>query len=85
MPGRQVRIDQEVVTAVHKRRLELGFPADVADGAAISELTREAMAARLEGKRKRERAALYADWANERDLLDDAGAAMRAAVQDGIA
>lgn len=85
MPGRQVRLEEEVVMAVHEKRLELGFPADAADGAVISELTREAMEARLEARRQRELAALYADWAQERDLIEDAGAAMRAAIQDGIA
>lgn len=85
MPGRQVRVEEAVVTAVHKNRVELGFAADAADGAVISELTREAMEARLEAKRKRDRATVYADWAQERDLLEDAGAAMRAAIQDGIA
>lgn len=85
MPGRQVRVDEEVVMTVHQRRRELGFPADAADGTVISELTREAMEARLEANRRRERAALYAGWAKDRDLIDNAGAAMRAAIKDGIA
>lgn len=85
MPGRQVRVDEAVVRTVHQRRRELGFPVDAADGTVISQLTREAIEARLEANRKRERSALYAEWARERDLLDAAGAEMRAAVRDGIA
>lgn len=85
MPGRQVRVDEAVVRTVHQRRRELGFPVDAADGTVISQLTREAIEARLEANRKRERSALYAEWAQERDLLDAAGAEMRAAVRDGIA
>lgn len=85
MPGRQVRLDQEIVTIVHRRRRELGFSATAPDGAVISELAREGMEARLEAKRKRERAALYADWAGERDLVEDTGVARRAAMRDGVA
>lgn len=85
MPGRQIRVEDAVVRAVQRKRVELGFPVDAADGTVISQLTREGMEARLEAKRRRDRAALYADWAQERDLFEDGGAAMRAAIRDGIA
>lgn len=85
MPGRQVRLEEAVVAAVQERRAELGFPPDAPDGAVISELAREGMQARIEAQRRRQRIALYAEWAEERDLSEETGNAMRSAVQDGVA
>lgn len=85
MPGKQVRLDEAVVDQVHRNRVLLGFPADAPDGVVVSELTREAMEARLEAHRRQERARLYTDWAQERDLREGTGDALRAAVEDGIA
>lgn len=85
MPGRQVRVEEAVVAAVRRHRAALGFPADAPDGVILSELAREAIQARLDARRQRDLAALYADWAQERDLIEDAGAAMRAAIEDGVA
>lgn len=85
MPGRQVRLEEAVVTEVHRKRVELGFAPDAPDGVVLSELAREAMQARLQARRRQERSALYADWAQERDLLEDAGEALRSALRDGVA
>lgn len=85
MPGRQVRLEETVVVAVHKNRAALGFAPDVPDGTILSELAREAMQGRLEAHRRQERTTLYASWAEERDLQDDTGDAMRSAIRDGIA
>ena len=74
-----------MVAAVHQNRAALGFAPDAPDGVILSELAREAIQARLEAHRRKERAALYASWAQERDLSDGAGEAMRSAIQDGIA
>ncbi|HEX9269129.1 MAG TPA: hypothetical protein VF998_04725 [Candidatus Limnocylindria bacterium] len=85
MPGRQVRLEEAVVAAIRRNRATLGFPADTPDGAMLSELAREGMRSRLEARRRRERSALYAGWAEERDLIDDAGEAVRSATRNGIA
>jgi len=83
--GRQIRVEETVLADVQRNRRLLGFAAEAPEGAMVTELTREAMQARLDAHRRLERARLYADWAQERDLQEDSGAALRAAVQGGIA
>lgn len=85
MAGRQVRLEETVVSEAHRNRTALGFKADAPDGAVLTELVREGMRARLEARRREARRALYADWAKERDLVDDVEEAMRAAIKDGVA
>lgn len=85
MPGRQVRIEDTLVAAVRQQRVALGFAPDAPDGAVLSELVRDGMRTRLDAIRRQERIELYADWAEERELREDAGGAMRAAISDEIA
>lgn len=85
MAGRQIRVDEGVVAEAQERRAELGFPADATDSVIISELTRDGMRVRLEARRRRERIALYAEWAQDRDLRESVGQDLRGAIDDGVA
>ena len=85
MPGRQVRLDETVVAEAKSHRAQLGFAPDAPDGVVLSELAREGLRTRLEASRRRERIALYAEWAQERDLHESVVETAGAAIRDGVA
>ena len=85
MPGHQVRLEEAVVAEARNRRAELGFASDAPDGTVLSELAREGIRARLEARRRQERSALYAEWAQEHDLHAGVVETARLAIRDGVA
>lgn len=71
MPGRQVRIAEEVVSSARAQQRALGFAAEAPIGTVVSELARDGIEFRLLQHRQQQRASLYAAWAGDDDLHED--------------
>ena len=83
MPGRQVRIAEEVFSTARKQQRALGFAAEAPIGTVVSELARDGIEFRLLQHRQQERASLYAAWAGDDELHDDVLQTSRWALEAG--
>jgi 2-hydroxychromene-2-carboxylate isomerase len=71
MPGRQVRMSEEVLRTARSEQRQLGFAAEAPIGTVVSELVMDGIEHRRLQHLQMERASLYAAWADEDDLHED--------------